>query len=166
MVAALLLPDPLALCWQGLSITSEQVTIVLKTTGPVAACPVCRQPSRRVHSRYTRVLADLPWQGRPVRLRVQTRRFFCDNQDCPQRTFAERLPPQVADTHARKTGRLVQALREIGFACGGEAGSRLAGHLGTGASADAILRLVRRADSQAAPTPRVLGVDDWALRKG
>jgi hypothetical protein len=161
MVMALLLPDPLALRVKDLCVTPEQVTIVAETHGANAACHRCGRRSRRVHSRYGRVLADLAWQGRPVRFRVQTRRFFCDNRDCAQRTFAQRLPQQVADTHARKTGRLVQALREIGFTCGGEAGSRLAGHLGMGASADTILRFVRHAASQPLPTPRVLGVDDW-----
>ena len=55
----------------------DLVTIVTHPRFAAAACPDCLMPSRRVHSRYERVLGDLPWQGRTVRLRVRARRFRC-----------------------------------------------------------------------------------------
>ena len=165
MVTRLLLPDPFSLGCQDLSITPDQVTISLRPTTSAAACPICGESSSRIHSRYVRTLADLPWQGRPVRLQVEVRRFFCDTPACPRRIFAERLPG-VANVYARKTARLAQAFRWIGFACGGEEGSRLAGHLGMSTIADVLLRLIRYAPSPSLSTPRVLGVDDWAWHKG
>ena len=89
-------------------------------------CPLCGQPADRVHSRYTRTLADLPWAGLAARFRVHVRKFFCDHPACPRRVFAERLDG-VAEAHARRTDRRRDALTAIAFAVGGEAGARLAG---------------------------------------
>src|SRR6185312_15231502 len=89
-----------------------------------ATCPLCRRLSERVHSRYVRELADLPWRGVAVRLRLWVRRFFCDTADCRRRIFAERLP-EVAPAYARRTARLTEVLRAVGFAAGGEGGARL-----------------------------------------
>jgi transposase len=63
-----------------------------------------------VHSRYKRTLADLPWQGIRVYLRLQSRKFFCSNEECRQTIFTERLPT-VVQPYARRTLRLDQALR-------------------------------------------------------
>jgi hypothetical protein len=41
-------------------LTADTLTLVLKNTTATAACPLCGQPSHRVHSRYQRKLADLP----------------------------------------------------------------------------------------------------------
>jgi hypothetical protein len=50
-----------------LSFDGNLVTIHASTGNPAAECPCCEQPSRRIHSCYTRTLADLPWCGTPVR---------------------------------------------------------------------------------------------------
>jgi transposase len=160
-----LLPQGSGLACQRLTIHPDRILIELAVTSPYASCPVCARACARVHSHYTRTMADLPWCGIPVRLHVQVRRFFCDNGACPRRIFAERIN-ELAEAYARKTCRLIGSLRNIGFECGGEGGSRLAAVLGMPASADTILDLVRRAPVPMAPTPQVLGVDDWAWRKG
>jgi transposase len=145
--------------------TPDHVTIIAKARQPTADCPTCRRPSGRIHSRYERRLHDLPWQGRPVILRLRARRFHCPNLACPRRTFTERIG-QVAGVAARRTGRLADLQRQVALATGGEAGSRLAGRLAMAASPDTLLRLVSRTEPVPRPTPRVLGVDDWALRRG
>jgi transposase len=128
-------------------------------------CPDCSHTSRAVHSRYRRSPADLPSLGRAVRLDLHLRRFYCNNPACHRRTFAERLPALLAP-HARRTQRLAKAQARIGVALGGEAGSKLLPHLAMLTSADTLLRLVRRLPLPTAKTPRVLGVDDWAMKKG
>jgi transposase len=144
----------------------DRVTIVTVPTSSRGACPLCGCLSGRVHSRYTRTLADLPWQGRAVAVRVRARRFRCATAGCPRRIFTERLP-EVAHPRARRTGRLGDAQRDIGFALGGEPGSRLAGRLAMGVSGDTLLRMVRSgALAVPPPPPRVIGVDDWAWRRG
>ena len=134
---------------------------------PVSAeCPICCTPSRRVHSTYRRLLHDLPWQGRPVAIRVAARRFYCVNRHCSRRTFSERLT-DVARLAGRRTVRLRDLQHCLGLALGGEAGARLAAQISAPTSPDTLLRLASaRRPSEIAPTPRVLGIDDWAWRRG
>ncbi|MDQ6661755.1 MAG: ISL3 family transposase [Chloroflexota bacterium] len=130
-----------------------------------AECPLCRRLATRVHSRYMRILADLPWSSFTIRIRLHVRRFFCTDSECRRRIFTERLPDLVLP-HARRTIRHGELLRLIGLALGGRAGSRLLRRLQIQVSPNTVLGLVRRAPEAARPTPRVLGVDDFALRKG
>ena len=148
-----------------LCITPLGVTLAVGPTAEFGVCPTCGQRSSRVHSRYRRVLQDVPVCGRVVTIELHLRRFFCDLGDCPQCTFAEQIP-QLAWHHARKTLRLIQALQNVAFTAGGEAGARLASQLAMPASGDTLLRLIRRAVTPAHDSPCVLGVDDWAMRRG
>ena len=129
-------------------------------------CPECGKASNSIHSRYQRRPADLPSLGRTVRLRLRVHRFYCRNAACARRTFAERLPGLVAP-FSRRTHRLAEAQGRAGVALGGRAGARLLSRLSMPASAATVLRLIGRLPlpDQAEP-PRVIGVDDWAKRKG
>lgn len=160
-----LLADPVALRLEYVQSAPKLITLIVKAARPSAACPGCHNVSARIHSRYVRTVADLPWHGITVRLRLHTRRFRCTHDLCPQRIFCERLP-QVVARYARKTVRLNDALRFIGFLIGGEAGARAAVQLGMSVSPDTLIRRVRQTTMPVMPTPRVLGVDDWAKRKG
>src|SRR5262249_18706450 len=160
-----LLPDPNLVRLERIVPAEAAITLVMTTRREQVACPSCGRLTARVHSRYIRALADLPWNGRQVRLHLHTRRFFCSARDCSVRIFTERLPGLV-ERYARQTTRLADVLRLIGFAVGGEAGSRLAVELGLTASPDTLLRQIRAAVREQTATPRVLGVDDWAYRKG
>jgi transposase len=142
------------------------LVMVLQATSEASHCPECRQASRRIHSRYTRRLSDLPWEGIPMRIELRVRRFFCDSEDCGQQIFTERLPKTV-QRYSRRTCRLSASLQQITSALGGSAGSRLAKQLGILASGSTLLRQLRRKlIKTSAQGPRVLGIDDWAWRKG
>src|SRR3954467_13100992 len=143
---------------------SSAITITLHTRQTTARCPLCGRRSKRVHSRYERTLADLPWGEYAVTVRLKVRRLFGDAPCCERRLFAERLPG-VAAPWARKTVRLADRLTAVGLALGGAAGARLRRTLGLTASRNTLLRLVRRAPLPDITTPSALGVDDWALRK-
>ena len=143
----------------------DHIVLVAWPKSRAAACPLCGRPSTRVHSRYSRRLADLPWHGRIVELRVDVRRFRCSNSACRRRIFAERLP-EVAAVKARRTVRLREAQRHIGLALGGEPGARLARRLAMPVSGATLLRLIRAIGLEPPAGPRVLGVDDWAWRRG
>lgn len=146
--------------------SSGQFLLVLRSARIQSCCPQCQRPSDHVHSHYLRSLADLPWEGIPVRIQLHERRLFCRFPDCGQRIFTERLPNTVIRS-ARRTCRLSAAIRQIALALGGEGGSRLARQLGILASGATFLRELRRQGMVIADCgPRVLGVDDWAWRKG
>lgn len=161
-VFPLTLPDCVV---DGVRAADATLLVDAHTTQPCPQCPACGHASARVHSRYLRLVRDLPDADRPVRLLLRARRFFCDAPSCPRRTFAERLPALVS-YRARRTPRLTQALRDIGFAAGGETGSRLAARLCMGTSADTLLRLLRATPAPVVPAATVIGIDDFALRKG
>jgi transposase len=143
----------------------DLVTIFIAMAAPTAPCPGCGHAANRVHSRYTRRLADLPCFGIPVRLELTVRRFRCSSPDCPRRIFAERLPG-FAGRYARTTDRLRRSHEAIGYALGGEAGSRLAVLIAMPTSPDTLLRRVKQLKEVPGPPPRVVGIDDWAWRKG
>jgi len=160
-----LLPDTTELCLDHLVSEPHSLTMVVQAARESVLCPDCHQPTRRIHSRYTRLLADLPWNGVAVRIRLHTRKFFCSSLTCSRRIFTERLPA-TAVRYARRTTRLAESLQLLGLTLGGEAGARMAKQLGLRASPDTLLRRMRQAKASALPIPRVLGVDDWAWRKG
>jgi transposase len=160
-----LLPGSVALSVDGVALDDSTVTLWLRTTAATACCPLCGQPSQRVHSRYTRQVRDLPYQGRQTVLQLTARKFFCDNAECPRKLFCERLPDLVP-RYAHSAARLGDAHRSIGSALGGEEGARLAFRLGMPTSPDTLLRRIKEVVIASPQTPRVLGVDDWAWRKG
>jgi transposase len=144
--------------------TMAQITLTVRSTQVTVPCPLCSTPAHRIHSRYARTLADLPWAQYRVCLQVQVRKWFCRHRPCPRRIFTERLPT-VAAPWARRTLRLAQRLVALGVALGGKAGGRLGHAWDLAVSRHTLLRGLRRLPLPAFSTPRVLGVDDFALRK-
>jgi transposase len=130
-----------------------------------ARCPVCQRRSHHLHSRYERTLADLPCGGEQVVLQLHVRRFRCRVRGCPRQIFAEHLP-DLAAPFARRTARLTAHLIRTAFVLGGDPGARHLAAEGTPVSARTLLRLIRCAPVPAPGPVRVLGVDDWARRRG
>src|ERR1019366_5729316 len=73
-------PCPAEVQVERLIAEADHITLVVRVFRPVAPCPGCTCPSYRIHSYYERRLADLPWDGIPVEIRLRTRRFFCDGR--------------------------------------------------------------------------------------
>ena len=139
--------------------------IIVSSARPMGHCPRCGMPAARVHSRYERTLQDLPWQGTRVKIRWRSRKFFCDTPGCEQRIFTERLPT-ITWRYGRRTVRCRDAVLCLGLTLGGEEGSRVANYLGLSLSGDTLLREIRNAPRVPFDEPHVIGVDDWALRRG
>ena len=144
---------------------TAEIMLHVTSTQACVLCPLCHVQTPRVHSRYARTLADLPWGAYSIRLQLRVRKFFCDNPACPRQIFTERLLT-VAAPWARRTLRLAQFLLACGIALGGQAGARLAARFQWWTSPDTLLRLVRAAPAPTAPVPQVIGVDEWAWRRG
>jgi len=156
-------PDLLKI--EKISFRSDEVRLVVKTWLPKVTCPSCGWRSDKAHSRYRRFLADLPWEGVAVKLILSVRKFFCLNPDCRRRIFCERLPG-LAAPYAHKTLRLNELFARLGIALGGRPGARMAFGIGIKIGRDALLVRVRCAQTAQSNTVRVLGVDDFAFRKG
>ncbi|WP_306371932.1 ISL3 family transposase [Nocardia sp. CC216A] len=142
-----------------------RVRIDARTGDEPAACSGCGALSRRVHSRYGRRLSDAAITGREVVIRLRVRRLFCDNSDCGRRTFAEQVP-MLAARYARRTAVLQRLLCAVALALGGRPGARMTRHLAATVSRMTLLRQIRTLPDPELATPRVLGVDDFALRRG
>ncbi|MGO6788710.1 ISL3 family transposase [Rhizobium ruizarguesonis] len=145
--------------------SKEAIPVDCRFRSAGAKCPDCQKSSHRLHSRYQRRLADLPWQGRAVTITLNVRRLRCGNKGCQRRIFAENEGGGTLP-YRRRTRRLEDIHRSIGLALGGEPGMRLVARLGMPLSADTILRIARAELAGDFATPRILGVDDWAWRRG
>ena len=161
-----MLPDATTLRLHACAVddATAQITLHVRSTQTSVPCPRCAVPAQRIHSHYARTLADLPWAQYRVCLQLRVRKWFCRNRSCPRRIFTERLPT-VAAPWARRTLRLAQRLGALGVALGGTAGRQLGHQWDLAVSRNTLLRLLRKLPLPALPTPRVLGVDDFALRK-
>lgn len=108
----------------------------------------------------------LPVAGRRVVIAVRVRRFRCVGTDCRTRIFAERLGSDLAVAYARRTARLDSIVHHLGLARGGRSAASFARRLVVPASRDTMLRTVRRRALRPVEPPSVIGIDDWALRRG
>src|SRR5258708_38530127 len=151
----------------GLVVVGQVGSLVLiaEPSRVAVAWPGCGELSRRRHSRYERRPIDLPWRGRTVHLRVHTRRWFCDAPACSRRIFAERFEGALA-SYARRTNGATELLQTFALQAGGEGGARLARKAGLPTSPDTLLRMLDVMIDAPVRTPRVLGGDDLALRRG
>lgn len=165
MLLQLLLPDSQTLVLESSEIYFGTLTLHLRLAQSEGVCPDCQQASAHEHSQYTRTIADLPCGEYRVRWRLSVRRFYCDAQTCKRRTFVEQVPALVA-RYARRTQRLKAVQTQMAFSLPGEPGAVLATKLRLKTSPDTLLRFVRRTAESNCVSPRVLGMDDWAFRKG
>lgn len=144
---------------------TEKIDIYARRSVVGLPCPDCQQMSEREHSCYQRHPYDLPCFGFRVQLHLQVRRFFCHNKACSRCTFAEPFPELVRHK-ARRTQRLRQQQLAVAFAVSGEAGRRLLPSLAMPLSGDTLIRDIRQSPNEEMTTPRVLGIDDWAKKRG
>lgn len=141
------------------------IVIAAHACAPMAICPSCSQPSKRIHSRYVRRVADLPIQGRTVQLIINVRRLQCRTPSCPQRIFTERLPQTVLP-YARETQRCTATVETLAFALGGKPTQRVAGAVGLPIDDASVIRRLRRASVDTPSKVTVVGIDDFAFKKG
>lgn len=159
------LPNPRSLVLETIE-QSESHFLLSVHVEQVPCCPECGQRSRSYHSSYVRRLQDLPWQGLTVQILLRVRRFRCRNRGCPRKVFTERV--EGIPSYLRQTSRLAEIVRVVGYAAGGLPGARLLARLSIRTSDDTVLRRVKTPAPPAdhSNSIEVLGVDDWAWRKG
>lgn len=161
-----LLADPAAIEIVKIVSESDSITIVVESIQKSAACPLCNQKSSSLKTRYLRRFADLPWHGVAVRVELHSRKFRCRNEFCTKKVFCERLP-KVVEPYSRRTIRLKQVVELLAFSIGARAAGRAATELAFSVGKDACLRIMRRrAKNNTSKNVRILGIDDFAFRKG
>lgn len=141
------------------------IDIVAKGHTAGAACPDCGRHFGRVHGSYQRRLRDLPLGKWSVVILLRARRFVCDTSGRPRRTFVEPFA-RLTCPYARFTTRLGRLLESFGLALAGRAGARMAAQLGLSVGRMTLLRRVMALPDPQFSTPRVIGVDDFATRRG
>lgn len=103
--------------------SENEMSITVIATHPTSCCPLCCQPSCTIHSRYRRMVRDVPCGGRPVQLTLCVRKYFCRNPLCERKVFTERLPELILPW-AQMTIRYSQQLTSIGLATCGKGGTQ------------------------------------------
>ena len=146
-------------------VSNKTIRVAARSTTAGSACSGCGNWSIRVHSSYLRFPADVPSAGRRVVLCLRVRRFACPVASCGRRTFVEQVPG-LTRRYGRWTERLRSTLAAVGLALAGQAGARMAGVFGVSVSRSTLLRLVEALPEPDLPAPRVVGVDEYATRKG
>ncbi|MEU9456984.1 ISL3 family transposase [Streptomyces sp. NPDC048277] len=142
------------------------MTFSARTATRLAVCPGCGTVSGRVHGGYRRRLADVAVSGHRTVIDLLVRRFICPTQECDRRTFVEQVDG-LTERFARRTASLHRTLEKIALALAGRPAARLAAHLSIPTSPNSLLRLLRKLpDEPVGTAPRVLGVDDFAFKKG
>jgi transposase len=166
-VAGLLLPHLAGVAAERAWEHGGRVFLQVRPVAAEAGCPECGTLSDRVHGSYPRRLHDVPAGGRDVVIRLLARRFRCAGPDCGRVTFTEQVPG-LARRFSRRTPALDEALLAVAAVLCGRAGVRLAAALGIAAPGrQTMIRLVMALpEEELAAGPRVLGVDDFAFRKG
>jgi transposase len=164
MYVSPLLPLSEGLLIERIDATETTLTVAVVSTAASAACPLCACSSARIHSRYTRSVADVACGGRQVKLVLSLRKFFCGTAICRRKIFTERLPDLV-QPWARVTNRLLAALQALGLATSAQVSERLAPRLGMKVAAPTLLRCVRTIPDPPTAPVQMVGIDDWSLRR-
>jgi transposase len=149
------------------SVVGEDSLVLVRaaTKTDQARCPGCGIASRRVHSSYERRLVDPPIGGRAATIELTVRRFFCDVAACARRTFAEQVAG-LTTRYARQSTAARTLLQAVALALGGRPGARLAALLAMSTGRMTMIRFIRALPEPPVATPKVLGIDDFALRRG
>jgi transposase len=150
---------------QNIQIENDQIQLQVESTHQRACCPHCERESTEIHSHYLRYPGDLAWAQLPVVLYLNTKRFFCGNEQCPKHTFAERFPGFL-ERYARKTIRVTEKQERLGINVCARIAEGLLRFDQLGVSDTTLNRLIRALPDPETQTIEVLGVDDWAKRKG
>lgn len=160
---ASLLPQLSGLLVESADVSDAGVAVCARTrSDDPAECTGCDHLSGWCHSRYVRRLSDVTLAGRPLRIELSVRRLYCENPMCPKVTFAEQVAG-LAVRYQRRTPRLQSLVEDIGVVLAGRGGSRMLRILNIRLSRCTVLSQLMRVPFPPLVTPRVLGVDDFAL---
>ncbi len=153
-----------ALAVEDVADDGEVIRVVARTRDVPIPCPACGAPAGKVHGYHSRTVADVPVDGCQVVVHIQVRRLVCPVLGCRRQTFREQVPglmERLQRRTTRLTGQVCAVVKELY----GLAAARLTRSLAAPLSYATALRLLRRIPTPTVRIPRVIGVDDFALRR-
>lgn len=166
MIPSFLLPLNLPLNASSIEVKGNYLVIQASAIQPHCACPACGHNSFRIHSKYIRMLADLPVSGHLVKVTIVSRKYFCDNPQCLRKIFTERFTGEIIP-YQRRFNRSNHLLSNIALELGGNKGALISRLVGLPVSASTILRVIKRMSLKVKKvTSGIIGIDDWAFKKG
>ncbi|HET7898531.1 MAG TPA: ISL3 family transposase, partial [Flavisolibacter sp.] len=140
------------------------LTLVVESRSKRCRCPLCHRLSHNIHSRYQRHLKDLPCLAKKTIIHLTSHKFYCRNPHCPQKVFTERFAAGIGCSK-RMTNRLSELLLSLTLQVSGRSAERICRLLHIEVSDTTLGRLVQMQPLPQPATPKILGVDDWALKK-
>ncbi len=146
-------------------INDHQITLYAFLKSKTAKCPSCSKRSRYIHSYYQRKLVDLSMCGRAVQILLKVRKFKCNNKSCMQSIFSEQHMA-LAKKYSRKTVRTTQFLQQLLVEISSSKGAHISRLCHIGQSSSTCLRIVKSIELPTPSNLTVVGIDDWAYRKG
>jgi transposase len=161
---SLLLPELAGVVVEHAELAGGRLVLQARPRAERVPCPWCGELAGRRHSQRLRRLAGLAIGGRPAVIWLVSRRFFCAGP-CSRATFTEQIP-DLTSRYARRVVPLRRVLEAVGAALAGRAGARLAGVLGARTDRTSLLRLVMALPDPPGGDIAVLGIDDFAFRRG
>jgi transposase len=160
-----LLPLPEGLEILTVSATEQALQVRVNSNRLMALCPRCSTPSHSVHSYYRRRPLELPCAGQCVHLELVVKKFFCRQESCPQKIFAERLPGFL-EPNSRLTTRLRVVVQSIAGAFNAKGGVRLGEHLGIHFSRMTYIRSLLAVSLLPVDQVNRVGIDDFCWKRG
>lgn len=166
MIPQFILPSDVQLKAATISVLNDVIYIHASVCQTGSSCPICHKNSNRIHSKYVRKLSDLPISGFMARIVLIARKYFCDNPECGRKIFTERFDCEIRPYY-RRLIRSNDLLSRLALELGGNMGSIISRYIKIPVSPSTILRMLKRLDIQAKTvTSGIIGVDDWAFKKG
>ena len=150
---------------EDVEVLPDTIHIYARSSLSYGICPYCGSHSKKIHSRYMRHVTDLPILGRRTVLHLEMRKFFCHDEDCSHKTFAEQPGTEVF-RYRRRSRRCEVLVSKLSLdSSAGKSSSHLR-IMGIPISRATVLRDIHRMPLPVYPDIDRIGVDDWAFRKG
>ena len=146
--------------------TKKEIQVFIKSQTHIQTCPSCKQECNDYHSTYRRKIQDFPILGKTVYIYLTAYRYYCHNSECEQKVFCETVD-NFFETKKRMTGRLEDFIIALALNTSCEGASRVSQLLGINISGDTLIRMIiQRANKMEPVKTDMIGVDDWAYKKG
>lgn len=148
-----------------ISVKDNVFTFKTQSTSAGAICPYCGTYSEKSKSRYLRRLQGPSLGDYQVVLHFHARIVFCNNEECSKGSFAEQ-PGAEIHRYQRRTRRLDEIVSRLCVGMSAEYAAKQFRAMNIRISPRQIIYQQKRVGLPSVENLSVIGIDDWAFRKG